>query len=194
MRKIQKVLTGVFLTGILLAGIGTGMAVGEYSSMDYMGEQLLGGDQMVTENFDYAFDPKLGDIGVVPVWYDGCTAEQLELDSSVPENVTRYEVTYSPELVEPGLILQSHSEYREEDAYDFEREEENEENPPDSRRIQGDLFLETWYAGDGSIWLKEKDTILNELKNNRFASWRVRSIADVVIKVNPASRDCVIVR
>ena len=33
MRKIQKILLGSFLTGVLICGVGAGTAIGEYSSL-----------------------------------------------------------------------------------------------------------------------------------------------------------------
>ena len=37
MRKIHVILLAVFTTGVLCGGIGTGIAFGEYSSMEYGG-------------------------------------------------------------------------------------------------------------------------------------------------------------
>ena len=42
MRKIQKILLGSFLTGVLICGVGAGTAIGEYSSLTYLGERTLG--------------------------------------------------------------------------------------------------------------------------------------------------------
>ena len=39
MRKIQKILLGSFLTGVLICGVGAGTAIGEYSSLTYLGER-----------------------------------------------------------------------------------------------------------------------------------------------------------
>ena len=41
MRNVQKVLTGIFLSGILIGGVGTGIAMVEYSSLVYGGEKLI---------------------------------------------------------------------------------------------------------------------------------------------------------
>ncbi len=35
MRRIHVILLGIFMTGVLLGGIGTGIAFGEYSTMEY---------------------------------------------------------------------------------------------------------------------------------------------------------------
>ena len=38
MRRIQKILFGTFLGGVLLCGVGAGTALVEYSSFTYAGE------------------------------------------------------------------------------------------------------------------------------------------------------------
>ena len=105
MRKIQKILLGSFLTGVLICGVGAGTAIGEYSSLTYLGERTLGEEELVTENFDYTFDPELGAIRLHPSWYGGRKTAEVQTDYSVPENVIRYEITYLPETIEPELIF-----------------------------------------------------------------------------------------
>ena len=105
MRKIQKILSGSFLTGVLICGVGAGTAIGEYSSLTYLGERTLGEEELVTENFDYTFDPELGAIRLHPSWYGGRKTAEVQTDDSVPENVIRYEITYLPETIEPELIF-----------------------------------------------------------------------------------------
>lgn len=105
MRKIQKILLGSFLAGVLICGVGAGTAIGEYSSLNYLGERTLGEEKLVTENFDYTFDPELGAIRLHPSWYGGRETAGIETDASVPENMIRYEITYLPETIEPELIF-----------------------------------------------------------------------------------------
>lgn len=105
MRKIQKILLGSFLTGVLICGVGAGTAIGEYSSLTYLGERTLGEEKLVTENFDYTFDPEFGAIRLHPSWYGGRKTAEVQTDDSVPENVIRYEITYLPETIEPELIF-----------------------------------------------------------------------------------------
>ena len=49
MSKFQKILLGVFCGGILLCGIGAGVAFTEFSSLTYGGEKLLGEGEFVTK-------------------------------------------------------------------------------------------------------------------------------------------------
>ena len=210
MRKIQKILLGGFLAGVLICGVGAGTAIGEYSSLNYLGERTLGEEKLVTENFDYIFDPELGAIRLHPSWYGGRETAGIETDASVPENVIRYEITYLPETIEPELIfrprnveesLTEESEPEETAAEETTAEETTaEESEPEETaaeenanlRIQGDLLLETWYHGDLGIWMEAKDQILADLKDGRIAGYQVPHIKEITIKVNPVTAPYVI--
>lgn len=210
MRKIQKILLGGFLAGVLICGVGAGTAIGEYSSLNYLGERTLGEEKLVTENFDYTFDPELGAIRLHPSWYGGRETAGIETDVSVPENVIRYEITYLPETIEPELIfrprnveesLTEESEPEETAAEETTAEETTaEESEPEETaaeenanlRIQGDLLLETWYHGDLGIWMEAKDQILADLKDGRIAGYQVPHIKEITIKVNPVTAPYVI--
>ena len=133
MRKIQKILIGVFIGGVLMGGIGTGIAFVEYSSFAYAGKKTIGGENLVTRQFDHTFDPARGRIAVDAGWtweeYGSC---QLMADESVPENVIRYEVTYNEKAVRPYLI------YDEFEAEDGEGEFEEEEDDVGRRCLKGE--------------------------------------------------------
>lgn len=121
MRKLQKILLGAFLGGVLLGGIGTGIAFVEYSSITYAGEKKIGQGSVVTKDLDFSFDPGKGIVVVAPVWYDEGKISYVETDKTVPENMVRYRVTYNEKTVIPGLYF---SEYDEEDNGTEEANEE----------------------------------------------------------------------
>ena len=71
MRNIQKKLLGMFAGGVLLTGIGTGIALVEYSTLSYGGHKIIGEDnldiftqwreyQYILENFDIFVYPRKG--------------------------------------------------------------------------------------------------------------------------------------
>lgn len=190
MRKIQKILLGGFLAGVLICGVGAGTAIGEYSSLNYLGERTLGEEKLVTENFDYTFDPELGAIRLHPSWYGGRETAGIETDASVPENVIRYEITYLPETIEPELIFRPRNV--EESLTEESEPEETAAEENANLRIQGDLLLETWYHGDLGIWMEAKDQILADLKDGRIAGYQVPHIKEITIKVNPVTAPYVI--
>lgn len=115
MRKIQKILLGVFLGGVFLGGVGTGVAFLEFSSISYGGERKIAQENMVTEDLDFVFDKDAGVVILTPVWYDGINAYlNPETDESVPEGVIRYRVTYNTKGVTPYLRFH---EYEEPEAF-----------------------------------------------------------------------------
>ena len=175
--KVRGVLLVLILAGVLVGGIGTGAAIAEYSSMTYLGVRILGEDQMVTEELDFAFDPELGKVEVLPVWYGGGEHAALRTDASVPEHTIRYQVTYNPRQVQPKVTLQEAETGLEGEAAD---------------QIQGTLLLERWYQDDSELWWSQKDVILQDLKNRQFASYRAPGITEVVILVNPADRQQIV--
>lgn len=106
MRRLQKVMTGVFLGGVLLGGVGTGLAVVEYSTLSYGGERLVGEEYMVTKNLDFEFPQDGRMLVLVNNYYLRHGNTRLETDASVPVGLVRYEITYNEKRVVPELIFE----------------------------------------------------------------------------------------
>lgn len=62
MRRIQKILLGTFLGGVLLCGVGAGTALVEYSSFTYAGEKKIGWEDLETKNLDFSFERQKGSL------------------------------------------------------------------------------------------------------------------------------------
>lgn len=149
MRKIQKILTGTFLTGVLLGGIGTGIAMAEYASMEYGGEKIIGEERLVTRNFDFNFQIDGRKLEVLNISNYGMrNVREIEVDNSVPVGTVRYEVTYNEDLVTPYLEFQEYEEEQdlsdEEELMEPESMEESEvvweeEEIPETSETQEDL-------------------------------------------------------
>ncbi len=182
MRKIQKILIGTLLTGVLLGGIGTGMALVEYSSFAYAGEKTIGEENLVTREIDFKFEPEKGKLMVVHGYWDRRNyPNALEEDETVPIGVVRYVVTHNSRLTDVALNFDT---YNQEDTEEEEIEAEMEETP-----LQGYLSLQVRYVGnDFEMFMQSKDEILKELKQKQISSYNVAYITDVRIKVNPETR------
>lgn len=74
MRRIQKILFGTFLGGVLLCGVGAGTALVEYSSFTYAGEKKIGWEDLETKNLDFSFDRQKGSLIVDTGFWDGESA------------------------------------------------------------------------------------------------------------------------
>ncbi len=226
MRKAQKIMLGVFLAGVVISGVGTGIALVEYSSMTYEGVRILGEDKMVTRNFDYKIDGKEDEILLVKLdryltRYMSPETGIVE-DREVPVGTLRYQITYNEDLVSPELrflpyeqesieAAEDRSEGEEETLAEggAESEEEvpaesgaeDEEEVParggtegeeetlpgdDTSRCLGELYLDIWYSGDSlDVIMENKDRILTDIKQRKFARYDVASVGQVVIRANP---------
>lgn len=156
----------VFCTGVLFGGIGTGIAIAEYTSLEYTGIHNLGAEYMKTENFDVTVDLEEGKkIEIIDnYWMTG-----IDYDASVPVNTVRYVVTYNSDLMNFSA--------------DYMAYEENSdvENP-----YQGYVYLNHLYKNsEFDLIMRNKDKILEDLKRGRFGTYLTGGIETVEVLVNP---------
>lgn len=165
MRRIQKVMIGVFCSGVFLMGLGTGLTVSEASSFVYLGEKDAGPVSMKTEVFECTFEPREEETFRIGRFYGDLTLEnELLTDPELPENTVRFQVTYNSAAVRPYL--------------------ENEENEYAAVRCR--------YIGDDfKTFMECKDQILQELKEGKISSYRTPQVQEIKVFVNPASVDSV---
>lgn len=170
MCRARKILLAAFLVGVLISGVGTGIALVEYSSMTYEGVRVLGEDRMVTRNLDYRIEEDGGGVLLLKLnrymtRYLSSEAELTE-DPSIPVGTLRYQITYNEDLIVPEL--------------NFVPSEEEESG------CMGELHLSFWQYGDGmDLILENKDKILEDIKQRRFARYDVANVSRVVILANP---------
>lgn len=200
MRRLHIVLLGVFIAGVLLGGIGTGIALGEYSGLEYRGRMLLGEESLVTREFCYDFSDREGADVLLSYcsWGDERKDSLLVEDESVPAGEVRYVVTYNEELVRPKLISWEQeledgewrlAEENGEAALEAEGDDgtEKEAVPEETpRRVILEL-RNSWYGDELDVLMKNKDRVLQDLKEKRLASYELARITDVEIRVNPES-------
>ncbi len=209
MRKLHIVLLVMFAVGVLLGGIGTGIAFGEYSEFEYGEKVLLGEEYLVTKDFDYTFTPQ-EDTRVLLChfgWGDPRKDTLLVEDASIPAGVIRYRVTYNEELLRMELISWDEEpeeerqreiwgETREADrslpqpeteiAADGEEAVENGEAQAEKSRKLTYLELRPHYFGnDLELFLQNKDYIIEAAKQRKFANYRIADVERVEIVVNP---------
>ena len=198
MRKIHIILLGMFGAGVLLGGIGTGIAFGEYSNFEYGGTVLLGEEHLVTKSLDYIFSPETGErlcLNYCP-WGDEQKDTLIVEDELMPEGVVRYEVTYNSEELFPRLISWEAENTEEEEKPEKEAgkaagdetagdPEADVEEAPGERKV---IFLElgaTYQGNDFALLMEHKDQILEDIKKGKLSSYETVYITDVAIRVNP---------
>lgn len=132
MRKIQKIMAGIFLGGVLLGGIGTGMALVEYSSLTYTGKKVIGQENLVVRELDYTFVPGQEQVTIVKNYL--MRDAVLETDDAVPEGTIRYVVTYNEKTVRPSLSFWE----EEPEAWEDEEIQESDWPEEDYEEAAGD--------------------------------------------------------
>ena len=101
MREKRKLLALIFVVGVLISGIGAGIGLMEFFSLDYVGERIVGETEMATmegeEELAYLSEGE--DIR----FYLGYGTRYLNLnwDDSIPENTVRYRIQYNKKKVKP---------------------------------------------------------------------------------------------
>lgn len=180
---------GVFCAGVLLGGIGTGVAIAEYTSLEYSGQHILGEESMKTENLDVTVTPKDGQKIIVRQEYYRSGGEYY--DESIPVNTIRYVVRYNTELV---TLRARYEAYEEEQSADEDLAEEIVVSEPDGTdavipEYQGTVYLDWNYTGDEfDLIMRNKDKILSDLKQGRIGSYQTRAIDTIEVWMNPGMK------
>ena len=166
-RRLWLVLTGLFAVGVLLGGIGTGIAFGEYTSLEYTGQILVG--EMETKTLDFSYTPEEGK-KLMLAYCDGGDRDRatlVEQDSTVPQDVIRYQVTYNRETIQPYLY--------------YAQAENGEEG------LTGVLYLRRNDSGDDfGLFMKYKDRMLSLLREKKLAEYRTAGVTDIRVLVHPS--------
>lgn len=164
--RIKKIAAAVFIAGLLIVGIGCGMAFVEYSSFEYGGEYIIGEKYMTTEVFEVKVDTVEGKKVFDTSRYQN--GYQVTYDSNIPENSIVYEVSYNSRLFEPEIFYEQY----EEDEF--------------SGAIQ---FLSNRKAsGESMFWIEAKDAILADLKEKKIGTYEIGTIERVKVCMNPQMR------
>lgn len=168
MNKINKILAGVFIAGVITCGIGAGIAIVEYSNLEYTGIHILGEEYLKTEQLEIEVEPEENKRLMLNCGY---RTNEITYDENVPENIIRYEITYNSNIAAPRLYF----------------------NEYDSDEIQGMVVIHNnGYFNDFDVFMRNKDYILKELKNNKIGTYTVQQITDIKISVNPQMKDYVV--
>ena len=164
MSRWHKILIGIFCCGILLCGLGVGIAFMEFSALTYGGKQVIGKSDIKTENIDVAFEPGDEEYIVRGQW--NWSQMEIQTDSRVPVNHVRFQVTYNAEQVSPYVRL---------------AEEEREF-----------IFMSRWVSGgedDVELMMEAKDLVLQNLKEGKIISFDREDIKDVMVLINPENEE-----
>lgn len=213
MRKLHIVLLGMFVVGVLLGGIGVGVTLVEYSGFEYGGKVYLGEENLVTKDLDYKFTPSANERIQLNYcyWGDWQKDTLIVQDESIPIGIIRYRVTYNENLANPSLMhwnvedveeqewsvkdaqitisetildedVQEMEEYAQSTVSPVILDEEKEQRRKIVVQLESNRFNDEF-----TLFMENKDRILEELKQKKITSYEIVRITDVEILVNPQS-------
>lgn len=167
-RKIRLGLLGMLGAGVLLAGIGAGIAFGEYSSLEYTGEHSVGEEQMEVQKGEISLEKLSEEVCIA----NGYVSEKIVLntDASLPKEKLQYEVLYNAAQVS-GIEVTD----RVEDGY-----------------ID---FYPQWQQrnSDFAMFMEVKDELLKDLKQSKIGDYTVKDVEKITLTVNPEMREKILV-
>lgn len=170
--NINMIMAVIFLCGILLVGIGAGVAFGEYSALEYGGEKEIG----IGERKEITLEQKIvtGKKAKKTILYNHYGDDyELKQDKKVPEGIVRYEITYDSKHVQPELQYTDYSEV----GYNDDETIKN---------FEGELFIVSHRTvNEMELFMELKDEALNDLKNGKISSYLYNPVEKVVVRVNP---------
>lgn len=166
--KTNSILFGCLLGGILIAGLGAGVAVAEYMNFEYDDSLISEQSELSVDEFTYEMAESERIV---------CEASSLTYDESVPVGTVLLKTEYCPQHVEVG--------YTTADVTYFD----------DEARLQGwsyatELHVYPIYAVDQlELFMQHKDTVLEGLKEGRLVRYDSADYSfDVTLVANPADK------
>ena len=160
MREKRKLLALIFVVGVLISGIGAGIGLMEFFSLDYVGERIVGETEMATmegeEELAYLSEGE--DIR----FYLGYGTRYLNLnwDDSIPENTVRYRIQYNKKKVKPKFWQHDASV-----GFDYPDSDEDRDEMKEVMELR-DMILKDLKKGEigsyqSSPWIGSLDLYLN---------------------------------
>ncbi|MDE5778692.1 MAG: hypothetical protein K2I10_09360 [Lachnospiraceae bacterium] len=202
MRKIYKIAAGLLMAGVLIAGIGSGVAFAEYSTFEYCGSKILEGSKYLTKTVSYQVDVQgiekenqlQGEEQAITekVVKDG--NEKLQKNSTdgkkVEEKVVYLKSIQCYRIVEDASVAKDC--IKADIKYLTDREDIQPEfmsEPCYDEHAEGTyLFLDCDFKygqEDMRIMMRTKDMILEDLKKKQIGDYHTDGIEEVIIRIHP---------
>lgn len=165
--KVTATLLGGLLGGILITGVGAGIATVEFTSFEIDSETLMQESNVVTDEFTY----EMMDGELIEIPNPNCT---VVFNETVPEGTVLMEVTYAPDLTYIDSWIDTYTD--------------------SEGRHYSILQLYTYYRGYDNILVNHKDLILQGLKDGVLYVYENDYVGGAdnstkIVKLNPADKD-----
>lgn len=164
----NKILLFTFLAGILLFGIGTGVAFGEYSNFTFGGDVALGTEKQEVETMEYVIAMTKEKVRI-----NNYTFGQLEVveDKTLKDGQVRVEVIANPDYVSSHMY--------------FEDYENTDYDPEYISGYDGEIQIHMGRRKSGfEVFMEYKDEFLQNLKNSVIKNYHIDAVKSVTVKAN----------
>lgn len=162
-KKIRVIMAGIFCLGVLMGGLGTGIAFAEISNFSYHSVRDSQ-EAFQTKEFTYAIPCEEGEKLWVRRYFAGAIVNLTE-HKEVPEGEMEIEITYNTEHCSVDYTVY------------LDAEEE--------KHLQ--FYLDT--GSDFEHLMKYKDDFLEGLRNKELRDYQIEYVQRVEIRINPEDRD-----
>lgn len=158
--KLRIITAGLFCIGVLIGGIGTGIAFNDFSGFAY---RLIPSSEesFQTKTFTYQIQPEDSErIWMLSSFGEGlCTIEDK---AEIPKDQVEITVVYNSELCDPYMTTRTDAE----------------------SELWIQLYME-YLDNEMESFMKYKDQFLEGLRNREIRDYREEYIRSVVYRVNP---------
>jgi len=156
MHKMTRTLVLIFFCGILLMGVGCGIAFVEYSSLEYEGVHVIGNK----ENAELIYTIETEEERTLMIEKDNRPNWRVHIayDDTMPKDQIKWKINYNKEIMLPYL------EY-----YDEE----------DGRVIY--MGMQRVPRGEFEIFMREKESFLQDLKEGKIWSYDIDRHVEIEI-------------
>lgn len=167
MRKKSKWLVGLFMTGILITGIGCGIAFAEYSSFEFGGETILEGSEYFTRTIDYKLNLWPNRVNKAMVYLHVYEDYEFVKDTNLEKDEVQFVVHYLSN--DTSITPEVHTSGAYGEFYEG-------------------LYLDcnlNYYVDDLELIMRMKDQVLSDFKQRKISSYQNDKVEKVEIHIHP---------
>lgn len=197
MRKIYKIIGSLLIVGVLIAGVGSGVAFAEYSAFEYGGESVLEGSERFTKVLKYKVS---ADKNASKKKEDGeesteTSFEEVEQQDEA-SNALKDEDVKGKKILHVALdhcytVVEDPSVPKDMVYFEISYLSDNQDVKPE---IITQYLMEKeevvhvdcgFKYNDFRDVMRAKDLILSDLKNHKISDYQLDKIEDIEVQVNP---------
>lgn len=193
--SLQRNLIFGFLAGLVLTGVGSGIAFGEFSSFEYGGQKKVSGN-LETKTMTLKIDSTKGNY-YFKTYSHMANNITIETDEAIADDEIKIQTETNSGIM-PALSL--NQDFYEELEFMDEYSDDVFFNSSDGRYYdtkqmnRNDMVYEIYfdyyrYGSDILDMVKAKDEILEMLKERKLHDYVYYDIEKITIKVSPANKD-----